>query len=67
MDETNPPPVPVTREWAGLTYLNVVWQDKMVTGMFSSLASSFVVVLIMMMVLFRSPIYGILSMIMWIL
>ncbi len=63
VDETNPPPVPVTREWAGLTYINVVWQDKMVTGMFSSLASSFVVVLIMMMVLFRSPLYGILSMI----
>lgn len=61
--EGNPPKAPVTVEWAGLTYLNVVWQQKMVAGMFSSLASSFVVVLVMMMVLFRSPLYGILSMI----
>ncbi len=61
--EENPPPAPVAVEWAGLTYLNVVWQKKMVAGMFSSLASSFVVVLVMMMVLFRSPLYGVLSMI----
>jgi predicted RND superfamily exporter protein len=39
-----------------------VWQEKMVNGMFSSLISSFVVVLIMMMVLFRSPIFGLLAM-----
>ena len=59
----NPPPVPMQIEWAGLTYLNVVWQDRMVTGMLSALASSFVVVLIMMMLLFRSPLYGVLAMI----
>jgi predicted RND superfamily exporter protein len=59
----NPPPVPLTSGWAGLTYLNVVWQRKMVSGMFSSLASSFVVVLIMMIVLYRSPLLGLLSMI----
>jgi predicted RND superfamily exporter protein len=57
------PPVPLESGWAGLTYLNVVWQDKMVRGMFSSLASSFVMVLVMMVVLFRSPLFGILSMI----
>jgi predicted RND superfamily exporter protein len=60
---SNPPPVDLNVGWAGLTYLNVVWQDKMVKGMMSSLVSSFVVVLVMMAVLFRSPIYGILSMI----
>lgn len=60
---THPPPVDLTHEWAGLTYLNVEWQDKMVRGMFTSLISSFVVVLIMMMVLFRSPLFGVLSMI----
>jgi predicted RND superfamily exporter protein len=60
---SNPPPVDLNVGWAGLTYLNVVWQDKMVKGMMSSLISSFVVVLVMMAVLFRSPIYGILSMI----
>ena len=50
-------------DWAGLTYLNVVWQEKMVNGMMTSLLSSFLVVLIMMMILFRSPLYGLLSMI----
>ncbi|NLX24493.1 MAG: MMPL family transporter, partial [Lentisphaerae bacterium] len=59
----NPPPEALDIEWAGLTYINVKWQDKMVAGMRSSLLSSFVVVLIMMMVLFRSPLYGLLAMI----
>ena len=61
--EANPPPIALNAEWAGLTYLNVVWQDKMVKGMISSLVSSFIVVLVMMMLLFRSPLYGILAMI----
>jgi predicted RND superfamily exporter protein len=59
----NPPPVELETGWAGLTYLNVVWQDKMVAGMMNALLSSFVVVLIMMMVLFRSPLFGLLAMI----
>lgn len=59
----NPPPVPLIAGWSGMTYINVVWQDKMVSGMFGSLASSFVMVLIMMVVLFRSPLFGFLSMI----
>jgi len=61
--QRNPPPVPLKNRWAGLTYLNVVWQDKMVNGMLSSLAGSFVVVLVMMMLLFRSVIWGALAMI----
>jgi predicted RND superfamily exporter protein len=59
----NPPPVPLRAEWAGLTYLNVVWQDRMVSGMMSSLLSSFVMVFIMMVVLYRSILFGLLSMI----
>ncbi len=59
----NPPPVNLTAKWAGLTYLNVVWQEKMVSGMLSSLGTSFIVVFVMMMVLFRSPLLGLLSMI----
>lgn len=59
----NKPPIELKAGWAGLTYLNVVWQDKMVKGMISSLISSFVVVFIMMIILFRSPLYGILAMI----
>ena len=58
----NPPPVPLQVRWAGLTYLNVVWQKKMVVGMLYSLASSFVVVLLMMLVLFRSVLFGFLAM-----
>jgi predicted RND superfamily exporter protein len=61
--EDHPAPVKLDAGWAGLTYLNVVWQDKMVAGMLNSLLSSFAVVLIMMMVLFRSPLYGLLAMI----
>ena len=60
--EAHPAPVTLTHGWAGLTYINVVWQDKMVVGMLSALGGSFVVVLVMMMVLFRSPLFGLLSM-----
>jgi len=58
----NPPPVDLKVQWAGLTYINVVWQEKMVVGMLSSLVSSFVVVLIMMLALFRSGWFGVLAM-----
>ncbi len=58
----NPPPANIQADWAGLTYLNVVWQEKMVTGMLSSLGSSFIVVLVMMILLFRSIVFGVLAM-----
>jgi predicted RND superfamily exporter protein len=58
----NPPPVNVEYQWAGKSYLNVVWQDAMVSGMIDSLLSSFVVVFLMMMILFRSIKYGVLAM-----
>ncbi|MBN2191110.1 MAG: MMPL family transporter, partial [Candidatus Aureabacteria bacterium] len=61
--ESNPPPFPLDRQWAGLTYLNVEWQNKMVHGMISSLIGSFIIVLLMMIFLFRSPLWGILSMV----
>lgn len=61
--EGHPPPVNIGHNWAGLTYLNVVWQDKMVSGMRDAFLSSFVIVFIMMVVLFRSPTWGILAMI----
>ncbi|MBU0965443.1 MAG: MMPL family transporter [Proteobacteria bacterium] len=59
----NPPPFAVEHKWAGLTYLNVVWQDKMVTGMLEAFSSSFVVVLVMMVILFRSLLWGLLAMV----
>ena len=58
----NPPPLNVQHQWAGKSYLNVVWQDAMVSGMIDSLLSSFVIVFIMMMLLFRSIKYGVLAM-----
>jgi uncharacterized protein len=61
--KNNPPPVPITFNWAGLTYLNVMWQNKMVNGMLNSFLSSFVVVFIMMALLFRSFLWGLLAMV----
>ncbi|MDA3875012.1 MAG: MMPL family transporter, partial [Kiritimatiellae bacterium] len=61
--EANPPPVELEFEWAGLTYLNVVWQARMVGGMLEALAGSFVVVLLMMVFLFRSLKFGLLSLV----
>ena len=49
--------------WFGLTYINVIWQDEMVSGMLSALLSSFAIVFVLMTLLFRSPLWGLLSMI----
>ncbi len=59
----NPPPVALNAEWFGLTYINLVWQDEMVTGMLRSLLGSFAVVLILMVALFRSVAFGLMSMV----
>ncbi len=59
---TNPPPG-LTIAWAGLPYINVIWQQKMVAGMGKALAGSFLTVLLMMIGLFRSFRLGVLSMI----
>ena len=59
----NPPPEGIHAEWAGLTYINVVWQEEMVGGMLESLMGAFVIVFLMMMILFRSPVYGVLAMV----
>ena len=58
----SPLPEGVTVNWAGKAYLNLVWQDQMVSGMFESLTSAFVIVFIMMTLLFRSVIFGFLAM-----
>jgi predicted RND superfamily exporter protein len=59
----NPPPEGLRAQWAGLTYLNTVWQEEIVGGMLESLMGAFVIVFLMMMILFRSPIYGVLAMV----
>ncbi len=61
--QSNPSPFPIRANWFGLTYINVVWQKKMVIGMLESFLGSFLVVLAMMIILFRSGLWGLLSMI----
>ncbi len=63
--DQNPPPASVQSDlgWFGLTYINVVWQEKMTWGMMEAFAGSFLVVFLLMTVLFRSPLWGLLSMI----
>jgi uncharacterized protein len=60
---THNPPFEAQHHWAGLTYINMVWQDKMVWGMLVNFLGSFFIVLWMMVVLFRSPVTGLISMI----
>jgi len=59
----NPLPVNLRHRWFGLTYINVIWQGKMVKGMLAAFAGSFLVVFLLMTVLFRSALWGLLSMI----
>ena len=58
----NPLPQNIELGWAGKAYINVVWQDNMVAGMLDSLISAFVIVFIMMVILFRSLVFGVLAM-----
>ncbi|MEX2482418.1 MAG: MMPL family transporter [Gammaproteobacteria bacterium] len=58
----HPPPTELVTDWFGLTYINVVWQDRMVSGMLTALGGSYVVVLVMMALLLRSLWWGLLSM-----
>jgi hypothetical protein len=49
--------------WFGLTYINVIWQQKMVAGMLRAFLGSFVIVFLMMTILYRSALWGLLSMV----
>lgn len=55
--------VALAPQWFGLTYINMVWQEEMVAGMSNALIGSFVIVLLMMILLFRSFWWGLLSMV----
>lgn len=59
----NDAPIALEHKWFGLTYINVVWQDKMTTGMVEAFLGSFVIVLILMTFLFRSLWWGLLCMV----
>ncbi|MBY6186059.1 MMPL family transporter [Marinobacter hydrocarbonoclasticus] len=60
--DSHPLPQGLKADWAGKAYINVIWQDAMVSGMLESLLSAFVVIFIMMSLLFRSPLYGLIAM-----
>jgi predicted RND superfamily exporter protein len=61
--EVEPLPAGLAMRWAGKTFINVVWQSQMVAGMLKSLLGAFVIVLVMMALLFRSPVFGLLAMV----
>jgi predicted RND superfamily exporter protein len=61
--QENPLADGVSANWAGKTYINVVWQDEMVAGMLKSLLGAFAIVFLMMALLFRSPSLGLLAMV----
>jgi hypothetical protein len=58
----DPPPAGITIDWSGLTYINKVWQDLMVSGMLKAILGSFVVVFVLLVIAFRSPGLGLLAM-----
>ena len=60
---SHPMPERLTAGWFGLTYLNAVWQDRMVSGMLNALIGSFIAVLVLLVILFRSLSWAVLSMI----
>ncbi len=49
-----PLPAGIQAEWAGETYLNLVWQDEMVSGMLEAFLSTLLVVIVLMAIVFRS-------------
>ncbi len=57
-----PLPPGIRTAWAGETYLNLVWQDKMVSGMLKAFISTFGVVLVLVILLFRSLRWGLVAM-----
>lgn len=59
----NPPPYAVSHNWSGLTYINMVWQDKMVVGMLWNFVGSFIIVFIMMIILLRSVVAAFVAMV----
>ncbi len=58
----NPPPGGIEAGWFGLTYINVIWQKLMVSGMLQAFLGSFLIVFLMMTLLYRSALWGFLAM-----
>ncbi len=58
-----PLPDGVTATWAGETYLNLVWQEEMVSGMLVGFAVTLAIITVLLSVLFRSLRWALLAMI----
>lgn len=58
----NKAPVEMTHQWFGLTYINIVWQDKIVGGMARAFACSYIACFVLVVLLFRSVRWGLLCM-----
>ncbi len=56
-----PLPAGVTAEWGGETYLNLVWQDEMVSGMLVGFIVTLGVVFLLLALLFRSLLWAIIG------
>ncbi len=59
----NEPPAGIQFRWFGLSYINVVWQEKIVGGIARSFLGSFFSVFVLVMIMFRSVRWGLLCMI----
>ncbi len=59
----NPPPVNFKREWFGMTHINVIWQDRVTVGVVKAFSVSFIIILLTLIILFRSIMWGILAVI----
>ena len=59
----NEPPVSLQYNWAGLHYINLVLEERIVEGFLQSFAGSFIIVFLIMSFLFRSPLWGVLCMV----
>ena len=56
-------PADIEVEWAGETYLNLVWQDEMVSGMLVGFAVTLVIITVLLTILFRSLKWAALAMV----
>jgi predicted RND superfamily exporter protein len=60
--KVHPLPTHLSSDWFGMTYINVVWQKKMVNGMLNAFLGSFLIVMLLMIFLFRSAFWASLAM-----
>jgi len=60
--KNNEIPEGIEIRWSGLTYINKVWQDLMVSGMLKAVLGGFAAVFLLMLILFRSPGLALISM-----